>query len=122
MVKRKIQLGIIIKCVLSSKWRKVKREKGGTYIFIMVECVEHVVRKARKEINDEPRFKIIHSNNFGFGDNFTSRSHKSSVEVKNNVDEEDDVDDGVNYEKTHILGCFVLKGNVVRHHNSCVES
>jgi hypothetical protein len=92
------------------------RESGeSTYIFIMVERIEHVIRKAREKIDEKPRFQIIHANDLRLGHDLTPRSNKSRVEVENNVNEEDDVHNGVDYQKTHIFRCFVFKGNVVGH-------
>jgi len=88
----------------------------------MVECIEHVIRKAREEINEEPRLQIIHTDDLRFGDDFSAGANESSVEVKDDVNEEDDIHNGVNNEEAHIFGCFVLEGNIVGHHNSCVES
>jgi hypothetical protein len=88
----------------------------------MVECIEHVIRKAREEINEKPRLQIIHTDDLGFGHNLTTRSNESSMEVENDVDEKDDIHNGVNNKEAHIFRCFVLEGNIVGHHYSCVES
>lgn len=31
-----------------------------TYIFVVVECIEDVVRQAREQIDDEPALEVIH--------------------------------------------------------------
>ena len=93
-----------------------------TYVFIMVECIEHVIGKAREKVNDKPRLEVIHTNDFRLGDDFAPRTHKGCMEVENNVNEKDYVHDGVNDEKTYVLRRLVLEGNIVGHHYSCVES
>ena len=70
---------------------------SGTYVFVVVESVEHIVRQTGEEIDDEPTFEVIHADDFWIGDHFTARSDKGGVEVEDDVDEEDDVNDRIDH-------------------------
>jgi len=43
------------------------------------------------------------------------------VKVEDDVNEEDDVDDGVHHQEGHVLRGLVLECNVVGHHDGRVE-
>lgn len=51
------------------------------YIFIVIECIEDIVRQTTKQVNDEPRFQIIHSYHFRIADHFTARSNERRMKV-----------------------------------------
>jgi hypothetical protein len=87
-----------------------------TYILVVVEGVEDVVRQAAQQIDDEPALEVVHPDDFGVGDDFSPGSHKSGVKVQNDIDEEYDVDDGVDHQERNIFGSFILEGDVVRDH------
>lgn len=53
---------------------------------------------------------------------FPAWPHKSGMEVEDNVDEEDNVYNGVNDEETHVFRRLVFEGNVVRDHYGGIES
>lgn len=69
----------------------------------MVECIEHVVRKAREKIDEKPGLQIIHTYDLGLGHDLTARANESGVKVEDNVNEEDDVYNGVNDEEADIV-------------------
>ena len=87
----------------------------------MVEGVEDVVGKAGQKVNDEPRLEIIDSYHFRVRDDLAGRADVGRVKVQHDVDEEDDVDDGVDDEQRHVLRRLVLERDVVRHHDGRVE-
>ncbi|GFX36326.1 hypothetical protein TNCV_4932391 [Trichonephila clavipes] len=93
-----------------------------TYVIVVVEGIEHVIRQTREEIDDEPTAHIIHANDLGVRNHFPSGPHESRMEVEDNVNEEDDVDDAVQNEQRHILRGLVFKGHVIRDHYGCIES
>ena len=66
-----------------------------TYVFIVVESVENVVRKTRKQINHEPRLQVIESDHFWIGDHLPTRANVGRVKVEYNVYEKYHVHDGV---------------------------
>lgn len=51
------------------------------YIFVVIECIEDIVRQTAKQVNDEPRFQIIHSYYFRIADHFTARPHERRMKV-----------------------------------------
>lgn len=53
---------------------------------------------------------------------FTTSANKSRMEVEDNVNEEDNVNDGIDNKEKHILASFILKGDVIRHHNCRIKS
>lgn len=79
-----------------------------TYILIMIEGIEHIIRKAGKKVDQEPRLHVVDSDDSGVTDHFPPRSNISGVEIKDNVNEEYHIDNGVNYKQTNIFRCFVL--------------
>jgi len=88
----------------------------------VVESVEDIVRQAGEEIDDEPALEVVHADNFRVRDHFATGTNKSGVEIKDNVDEEDDVDDGIDHQERDIFRRLVLKGHVIGHHDGRVES
>ena len=92
-----------------------------SYILVVVEGVEDVVGQAGEEVDDEPRLEIIDSYHFWVGDDLTGGSDVRRVKVQHDVDEEDDVDDGVDDEERHVFRRLVLERDVVRHHDGRVE-
>ena len=92
-----------------------------TYVFVVVERVEDVVRQAGEEVDDEPALEVIHADDFGVGDHLAAGADERRVKVEDNVDEEDDVDDRVDDQQTDVLGRLVLEGHVVGHHDGRVE-
>ena len=92
-----------------------------THIFVVIEGVEHVVGQAGEEVDDKPRLEVVHADDLGVADHLSARTHERRVEVENDVDEEDDVHNGVDHEQTDILGGLVLEGDVEGHHDGGVE-
>ena len=62
----------------------------------MIKGIDNIVGQAREKVNHEPTFKVIHANDFGIRDNFSSRTNKSCMEVEHDVNEKDDINDAVN--------------------------
>ena len=92
-----------------------------THIFVVIKGVEHVVGQAGEEVDDEPRLEVVHADDLGVADHLATGTHECRVEVEHNVDEEDDVHDGVHHEQTDVLGGLVLEGDVEGHHDGGVE-
>lgn len=53
------------------------------YVFIVIESIENIIRQTAEQINDKPRFQIIHSYDFRITDYLTARSHERCVKVQN---------------------------------------
>ena len=81
----------------------------GTYVFVVIECVEYVVRKAREEIDDEPTLEIIHADDFGVRNDFSTGTHERRMEIEHDVNEEDHVHDAVHDQKAHVFRRLVLQ-------------
>ena len=56
------------------------------------------------------------------GNDFATGTDKGSMKIEHYVDEENDIDDSIHHQEKNILASFILKGDVVRDHNGCVES
>ena len=87
----------------------------------MIEGVEHVVRQAGEQVDDEPRLEVVHAYDLGIADHLAAGAHERRVEVEHDVDEEDDVHYGVHHQEAHVLGRLVLEGDVERHHDGGVK-
>ena len=87
----------------------------------MVESVENVVRKTRKQINHEPRLQVIESDHFWIGDHLPTRANVSRVKVEYNVYEKYHVDDGVHDKEGDVFWGLVFQCYVVGDHDGCVE-
>lgn len=92
-----------------------------TYIFVVIECVKHVIRQTAEEVYDEPTFEVIRADDFRVGDHFASGSDEGRVEIENDIYEEDDVDDGIDNEERDVLGRLVLEGHIIRHHDGGIK-
>lgn len=55
-------------------------------------------------------------------DDLSSGADESCVKVQYDVDEENDIDDGVDDQEKNVLAGFVFEGDVVRYHNRGVKS
>lgn len=95
--------------------------KKQTYVFVVVERVEDVVRQTGEQVDDEPALEVVHSDDFGVGNDFTVRSNEGRVKIEYDVDKEDDVDDRIDHQQTNVFRRLILKGNVVGHHDGRVE-
>ena len=87
----------------------------------MIEGVEHVVGQAGEQVDDKPRLEVVHADDLRIADHLSSGTHEGRVEVEHDVDEEDDVNDGVHHQEADILGRLVLEGDVEGHHDGRVE-
>lgn len=92
-----------------------------TYVFVVVKRVEHIIRQAGEEVDDEPGLEVVHPDHFRVRHDLAARTHERRVEVEDNVDEEDDVNYGVDHQQRDVLGGLVLEGYVVRDHDGRVE-
>lgn len=91
------------------------------YLFVVIERVEHVVRQTGEQVDDEPRPKVVHTDDLWIGDHLSARPNERGVEVEHNVDEEYDVDNGIDHQQGNVLAGLVLERHVVRHHDGRVE-
>jgi len=96
-------------------------DKKKTHLFVVVECVEHVVRQAGQQVDDEPRPEVVHPDHLRVGHDLAAGPDERGVEVEHDVDEEYHVDDGVDHQQGHVLAGLVLERHVVRHHDGRVE-
>lgn len=92
-----------------------------TYIFIVVKGVENIVREARQEVYQKPRFEIVHSYYLRVRHHLAAGPNEGRVEVEHDIDEEDHVHDRVHHQQRHVLRGLVLEGHVVGHHDGRVE-
>lgn len=53
-----------------------------SYIFVMVESIENVIRQTAEQINDKPGFEIISANHFWITNHFSTRSNKCCVKIQ----------------------------------------
>ena len=74
----------------------------------MIKSVENIIRKAGKEINDEPGFEIVDSDDSGITNNLASWANIGCMKVQNNVNEKDHINDGVDHQQTYIFRGFVF--------------
>lgn len=99
----------------------VRGQNAVTYVLVVVERVEHIVRQAGEQVNDEPGLEVVHPDDFRVGHHLATRTHERRVEVEDDVDKEDDVNYGVDHQQRDVLGGLVLEGDVVRNHDGRVE-
>lgn len=64
----------------------------------MIESIKDIIGQTAEQINDKPRLEIINPDDLGIRDHFTPGTHVGGVKVQDDVDEEDDVYDGVDYQ------------------------
>ena len=68
-----------------------------TYILIMIEGIEYIIRKAGEEVDQEPWLHVVDPDNSGITDHFTPGSNICGVEVEDNVNEEYHINNGVDH-------------------------
>lgn len=92
-----------------------------TYIFVVIEGIEHIIRQAGEQVYEEPRLEIILPYNLWITDNFSAGTHEGRVKIQHYIDEKHHVHNGVYHKEGHVFARFVLEGHVVGHHDGCVE-
>jgi len=93
----------------------------GSYVFVVVERVEDVVGEAGEEVDDKPGLEIVDPDDLRVRHDLSRRADVRRVKVEDDVDEENDVDDGVDDEERHVFRRLVLEGDVVGDHDGRVE-
>ena len=91
-----------------------------TYLIHVLEGVDDVVGQAGQQVDDEPRLQVVHADELGIGDDFSTGPHEGGVEVEDDVHQEDDVHHAVQHQP-HDVVLLGLEGDVVGHHDGRVE-
>ena len=68
-----------------------------TYIFVMIKGIEDIIWEAWQKVNDEPRLKVIDTDDSWITYNLPSRSNICGVEVEDNINEEYHIDNRVDH-------------------------
>ena len=63
----------------------------------MIKGIEDIIWEAWQKVNDEPRLKVIDTDDSWITDNLPSRSNISGVEVEDNINEEYHIDNRVDH-------------------------
>lgn len=73
-----------------------------------MEGSEDVVRKTREQVDDEPSFEVVHSDDARVGHDLARRADERHVEVEEDVNEEDHVDKTVHHQNRNIVHRLAL--------------
>lgn len=52
-----------------------------TYVFVVIKSIENIIRQTAEQINDKPRFQIVHTDDFWVADHLAAGSHKGRMKV-----------------------------------------
>ena len=91
-----------------------------THLVHIFKGIDDIVGQAGQQVNNKPRLQVVHSYQLCVWNDLPSRTHEGGVEVKHDVDQEDDVHHAVQHQPNQVV-LFGLKRDVIGHHDGGVE-